>query len=189
MHANFLEGAIQTFRLYEMLGRRTIDQLDDEQVFAVPAPESNSIAIMVQHVHGNMLSRFTDFLTSDGEKPWRERDREFEAVANDRGEVEKLWREGWARLFETLESLEPDDVERIVVVRNEECTVVEALQRQLTHYAYHVGQMVFLGKMLRGADWQTLSVPKGGSAEYNAKKFAQEKGRRHFTEGWLDEEK
>lgn len=186
VHQNFLDATTKTFRLYEQVGRKTIDQLDDDQLAHAANDDTNSIAVIVQHLHGNMLSRFTDFLTSDGEKPWRTRDAEFEPSAATRAEILRQWEDGWRVLFDTLASLEADDVERVVYIRNEGHTVVEAMLRQLSHYAYHVGQMVQIGKELRGAAWQSLSIPRGESANYNEKAFSKEKTRRHFSEAFLE---
>ncbi len=165
---------------YKSLGDRAMQQVNDEQLFAQPGAESNSIAIIVQHMAGNMKSRFTDFLGSDGEKEWRNRDREFEAVLHSRTEVLTAWEEGWQVLFGTLSALHEEQLAEIVYIRNEGHTVLEALNRQLSHYPYHVGQIVLLAKMFAGS-WQSLSIPRSGSAEYNAGKFDREKQRRHFT--------
>jgi uncharacterized damage-inducible protein DinB len=162
-----------------------MEQLSDEELFQDDEAGSNSVAVIVKHLAGNMHSRWTDFLTSDGEKPWRNRDQEFVDDFEDRTALTTTWNGGWAVLEEALNGLSPDQLQRIVYIRNEGHLVVEALNRQLAHYAYHVGQMVLLAKQLRGDQWQSLSVPRGKSAAYNTKKFSQEKGRRNFIDGLI----
>jgi len=146
-------------------------QLKDEEFFVMLDPESNSIAILVKHLAGNMRSRFTDFLTSDGEKPDRFRDREFELTpATTRAEVVNSWDQGWAIVFGAIDSLKPEDVMRTVTIRGEPHTVLQAINRQIAHYAQHIGQIVFLAKHLRSSEWKTLSIPRGKSEEFNQKK-------------------
>lgn len=157
-------------------------QLTDEELFLDDAAGSNSVAVIVKHVSGNMKSRWTDFLTTDGEKSWRNRDQEFVADFSNRTELEAAWAAGWAVLEAAVNGLQPEQLASIVYIRNEGHLVAEALNRQLAHYAYHVGQIVLLGKQHRGAEWQSLSIPKGGSTEYNAGKFAEEKGVRNFID-------
>jgi hypothetical protein len=156
---NYLASALRQFHLYESLGRKTMDQLNDKDLFYEPGTDVNSIAVIVQHLHGNWRSRWTDFLTSDGEKPWRKRDEEFEQVAKTPTEVLKLWEDGWQCLYTALDQLQPEDLQKTVSIRNEELTVLEAINRQLCHYSYHVGQIVLIGKILRGENWQNLSIP------------------------------
>jgi hypothetical protein len=187
MTTNYLDSARQQFRYYKTLGDRTLTQLTDDQLFWQYNPESNSVAIIVKHLWGNMLSRWTDFLTSDGEKEWRQREAEFDADIADRQELEEKWEAGWQCLFAALDSVNEDNLDTIIYIRNMGHTVVEAINRQLAHYAYHVGQMVYLGRMLKGAAWQSLSIPKGGTAAYNEAKFAQPKHPEHFTQEWLDD--
>jgi hypothetical protein len=147
--------------------KERIAQLSNEELFATLDPESNSVAILVKHLAGNMRSRFTDFLTTDGEKPDRFRDREFELTANTtRADMMKWWDEGWATLFATLESLEPEDVTRTVTIRGEPHTVLQAINRALAHYAGHIGQILFLAKHLKSSQWKTLSIPRGKSEEF-----------------------
>ena len=156
-----LDDAIFTFRRYRELGERALAQLDDEQLVATPDEESNSVAIIVKHIGGNLRSRWSDFLTTDGEKPDRNRDGEF--VLGERATRDTVlawWHDGWDALFTTLEALRPDDLLRRVTIRGEPHTVVQAINRSLGHVAYHVGQIVFLAKHLRSADWKTLSIPK-----------------------------
>ena len=167
---HYLENVIAEFRMMKKQGERAIAQLADEQLFVTPDPESNSVAIIVKHLTGNMRSRWTDFLTSDGEKPDRNRDGEFLLDANTtRAEVEQWWEQGWRCLFDALAALQPDDLLRTVAIRLEDHTVVQAINRQLTHYAAHVGQIVFLAKHLKSSAWQTLSVPRGMSEQFNQK--------------------
>lgn len=157
-------------------------QLEDSQLTWQPNEESNSIAIIVKHMWGNMLSRWTDFLTTDGEKPWRQRDAEFDNDLNDREALLQKWEEGWKCLFDALGSITDDDLERIVYIRNEGHTVLEAINRQIAHYSCHVGQIVYLAKMLKNDAWKSLSIPRNKSKDYNADKFSQDKGIRHFTD-------
>ncbi|MCE3294605.1 MAG: DinB superfamily protein [Crocinitomicaceae bacterium] len=182
---NYLTSALRQFKFYESLGKKTIDQLEPKGLFFEPAKDTNSIAIIVQHLHGNMLSRWTDFLTSDGEKSWRKRDEEFEVIAQKPEEVLKLWEDGWKCLYAALEPLQPEDLQKIIYIRNEGQTVLEAINRQLCHYSYHVGQIVFIGKILKQESWQSLSIPKNKSQEYNQTKFSADKERKHFTDEFL----
>jgi hypothetical protein len=164
--AHYLDEARRQFRDHKRMAERAMEQLRDEDFFVTLDPESNSIAILVQHLAGNMRSRFTDFLTTDGEKPDRFRDKEFEPNATTRAEVMQRWEEGWSRVFATLEALKPEDVMRTVTVRGEPHTVLQALNRQIAHYAQHTGQLVFLAKHLRSSEWKTLSIPRGKSEDY-----------------------
>ncbi|NGF56809.1 DUF1572 domain-containing protein [Parapusillimonas sp. SGNA-6] len=179
---SYLNSVVKQFKYYKMLGEKAMEQLQDEQLFWQYNEESNSIAILVNHIAGNMLSRFTDFLTADGEKPWRNRDAEFTNPFNSKDELMNRWNEGWECLLKTLEQLFDADLERIVYIRNDGHTVIEAINRQLAHYPYHIGQMVFIAKMLKNGDWQTLSITRNKSADYNSRKFSQDKDRRHFTD-------
>lgn len=165
-----------------MLGEKAMQQVDDAALVWQYNAESNSIAIIVQHLWGNMRSRWTDFLASDGEKPWREREAEFESVISSRTELMEKWNEGWACLFAALHALQPEDLEKTVYIRNMGHSVVEAINRQLAHYAYHVGQIVYIARMMSGSGWQSLSIPKGGSEAYNSEKFAQPRHKEHFTD-------
>lgn len=179
---DYLNSAIKQFKYYKLLGERTFTQLTDEQLFVTLNEVSNSVAVIAKHISGNMLSRWTDIFTSDGEKEWRDREDEFNPTYNTRDEMLTRWNEGWERLLDTLEKLEARDLERVIYIRNMGHSVMEAINRQLCHYAYHVGQIVYIGKLMTNDKWQSLSIPKGGSEQYNAQKFAQEKARRHFTE-------
>jgi uncharacterized damage-inducible protein DinB len=155
------------YRRYKSLGETAIAQLDEADL-ARASGEDNSIAVIVWHIGGNLRSRFTDFLTTDGEKPWRDRDEEFEARVVTRSELLAKWELGWQALFEALASLTDDDLEKNVTIRGRPLAVSEALLRSLAHTSYHVGQIVYIAKSLRGAAWQTLSIPKGASKTYNA---------------------
>lgn len=189
MNTNFLDSSKKQFEYYKMLGEKTISQLTDEQLFYQLNDESNSIATIVKHLWGNMLSRWTDFLTTDGEKEWRERDAEFENDIADRVELMEKWNEGWACLFNAINPLTENDLTREVFIRNQGHTVMDAITRQLAHYSYHIGQIVFVGKFLRNEKWTSLSIPKGKSKEYNADKFSQPKRKQHFTDEYLNKEK
>jgi hypothetical protein len=183
MEINHIESLHKQFAYYKLLAEKAIMQIPDQALFCEYNPQTNSIAIIVSHMVGNMLSRFTDFLTSDGEKPWRQRDAEFQSTITERETLMVLWEEGWDRLFSTMSTLNASHLNRIVYIRNEGHTVTEALNRQLAHYAYHVGQIVFIAKMAAGDSWTSLTIPKGNSHEYNQSKLEQEKTRRHFTDG------
>lgn len=165
---NYLEDAIRSFRSYKRLAERALEQVNDDEFFVQIDEESNSLALIVKHIAGNQRSRWRDFLTSDGEKPDRHRDTEFELIEDTRESLMAFWEAGWQTIFEALESLSADDLEKTVTIRGEPHTVVEAINRQLTHYPYHIGQIVFLAKHLRASEWKTLSVPRNRSAEFNA---------------------
>jgi hypothetical protein len=163
----YLDEARRQFRGHKRMGEGAMAQLRDEEFFVTLDPESNSVAILVKHLAGNMRSRFADFLTTDGEKPDRFRDREFELTsATTRADVMKCWEEGWSCVFAAIEALKPEDITRTVTIRGEPHTVLQAINRQIAHYAQHIGQIVFLAKHLRSADWKTLSIPRGRSEDY-----------------------
>lgn len=165
--AHYLGEAHRQMRGHKRLAEGAMAQLKDEELFVTLDPESNSVAIIVKHMAGNMRSRFTDFLTTDGEKPDRHRDQEFElSPATTRADLTKWWEEGWARVFGAIESLKPDDVMRTVTIRGEPHTVLQAINRQVAHYAYHTGQIVFLAKHIRSGKWTSLSIPRGKSEEF-----------------------
>lgn len=169
-----LGEALHEFRKYQDLGARAMAQLDDETLFRSIDAESNSIAVIVKHMHGNMRSRWTDFLTTDGEKPDRRRDAEFEMEpGTSRADVERWWEEGWAIVYRALDPLRPTDLTRTVMTRGEPSSVLQAILRQVAHYAYHVGQIVLLAKHFRGAEWESLSIPRGKSEEFNARLAAE----------------
>ncbi len=179
---SYLESVKKQFLYYKMVGEKAIDQLQEEQLFWQYNGESNSIAILVNHITGNMLSRFTDFLTTDGEKPWRNRDAEFTNPFHNKAELMDRWNAGWDCLMRALNQLTTADLEQIVYIRNDGHTVAEAINRQLAHYPYHIGQLVFIAKMLQNDHWKTLSIARNKSSDYNDRKFSQDKDRRHFTE-------
>lgn len=169
--ALYLEEIKRQLRGHKRMADAAMAQLSDQDYFVVIDPESNSIATLVKHIAGNARSRFTDFLTSDGEKPDRFRDQEFEiSPATTREEVLGWWEKGWGIIFGTLDSLKPGDIERTVTIRNEPHTVLQALNRALAHYAQHIGQIVFLAKHLRSSEWKTLSIPRGKSEEFKVSK-------------------
>ena len=185
MNTNYLESVIKQFEYYKLLGDKTFAQIPDEKLFWQYNEDSNSIATIVKHLWGNMLSRWTDFLTTDGEKEWRNRDAEFENDIATKQEIIEKWNEGWKVFLETLNSLKEEDLEKIIFIRNQGHTVLEAINRQLAHYPYHVGQIVFIGKM-SAENWDSLSIPKGNSTQYNSVKFSKPKERGHFTDEFLN---
>ena len=167
--ALFLKSAIKHFNSYKNLGDKSIDQLSEQEMHFQPNEQSNSIALIIQHMHGNMLSRWTNFLTEDGEKPWRKRDDEIEVQNLSKEELLKRWSEGWNVLLNTLASLTPEDCHKTITIRHEPHHVIDAINRQIGHYSYHVGQIVFLAKWVKGEKWQSLSIPKHGSSAFNEK--------------------
>ncbi len=185
MVENYLKSIEKQLGYYKLLGEKTFAQLEEEDLFWQYNPESNSIAIIVNHLWGNMRSRWTNFLTADGEKEWRNRDREFEDVIKSRDELLEKWNEGWACLFTALNAINEENFGTTVYIRNQGHTIIEALNRQLCHYAYHIGQIVLIGKMIKGKQWTSLSIPKGKSAEFNREKFAKGKHKAHFTDDFL----
>ena len=173
---HYLADALHTFRDYKKIAERAFAQTSDEDFFRQIDPESNSIAVIVKHMAGNMLSRWTDFLTTDGEKPNRDRDMEFEMLPDTtKADMLAFWEKGWAAVFAAIEPLSADDLMRVVKIRGQDHTVVQAINRQISHYANHVGQIVYLGKHFKGGEWQTLSVPRNRSAEFNT--YLEEKMR------------
>ena len=166
---HYLDDALRRFRDYKQLAERAFAQISDEEFFRTLDEESNSIAINMKHIAGNMISRWTDFLTTDGEKPERNRDLEFVMLPEtSKNDMLAYWERGWQCVFEAVEPLKPEDLMRTIRVRGQDHTVVQAINRQLAHYAYHVGQIVFLAKHFKSGEWQSLSVPKNRSAEFNA---------------------
>jgi hypothetical protein len=165
----YLTEVQRNFRGYKRLAEGAFAQLQDADFFYTPDPESNSIAVVMKHLSGNLRSRWTDFLTTDGEKPDRDRDQEFEMPPGvSREQLMRQWEDGWNCVLQSLEALQPADLTRTVYIRGEPHSVVQAINRSLTHLAYHVGQIVYLGKHIRKDEWKSLSVPKGKSAEFNA---------------------
>ena len=160
---DYIESSRKQFEYYKLLAEKTFAQLTDEQLNWRSDEEANSISIIVMHLHGNMLSRWTDFLSTDGEKEWRKREEEFELQANDRAHILSLWNQGWACLFSALDSVNNENADTLIYIRKMGHSITEAVNRQLAHYAYHVGQIVFIGRMLKGNEWASLSIPKGHS--------------------------
>ncbi len=163
----YLHSSIKQFRTYKELAQKAIAQIGENDLNKIIDPESNSIAIIIQHLGGNLISRWTDFLTTDGEKTDRNRDAEFEEKCLTKNELMDYWNKGWDTLFETLDELQPEDLGKTIYIRKQPLTVLEAINRQLTHYAYHVGQIVLLAKHFNSSGWQSLSIPKGDSQSYN----------------------
>lgn len=175
---SYLEDSLTLFRYYKKLAEGAMAQVSDEQLLAVLDSEMNSIAVIVKHMAGNMLSRWTDFLTSDGEKPNRDREAEFADPPTTRQALLALWEQGWQSVFTALEPLSEPDLARSVTIRGEPHSVMQAINRQLAHYSYHCGQIVFLAKHLKHAGWRSLSVPRGRSAEFNRRVLAGEASQR-----------
>jgi hypothetical protein len=173
MTTDYLASVKKQFDYYKQLGEKTFAQLTDEKLFWQYNTESNSVATIVKHLWGNMLSRWTDFLTTDGEKEWRQRDAEFENDIKTRHELLDKWNEGWTCLFNALNSLKENDLKKEIFIRNQSHSVTDAINRQLAHYAYHVGQIVFIGKMIQNSEWNSLSIPKNKSKEFNEGKFVK----------------
>jgi len=167
MQATFLTDSIKRFEYYKSLADKTFEQLEEKDFFFRPSPDSNNIAIIIQHLYGNMLSRWTNFLTEDGEKEWRKRDAEFEPMNISKQDLLSFWNEGWKVMLDTLRSLTPNDLDKTIHIRTEPLIVYDAILRQLAHYPYHVGQIVTLGKMIRDNAFTSLSIPKGGSGQFN----------------------
>lgn len=185
----YIASAKKQLEYYKLLGDKTIVQLSDEELFWRYNSDSNSVAIIVKHMWGNMLSRWTDFLTTDGEKVWRKRDEEFE-LNNETGETILVkWEAGWKCLFEALNSIDKQNFNNLIYIRNQGHSITEAVNRQLAHYAYHVGQIVFIGKMIKGKQWVSLSIPKGASKQFNEQKFSKPKHKQHFTDEILNSRK
>ncbi|GAA3512551.1 DUF1572 domain-containing protein [Aquimarina addita] len=182
----YLDGIKKQFLYYKSLGQNTIDQTPDKQLFWQYDDNSNSIAIIIKHLWGNMKSRWTNFLTTDGEKEWRSRDEEFENDIQTKEELIEIWEEGWQCLFEALDSINELNFEQPIYIRNIEHSITEAINRQLAHYAYHIGQIVFIGKMCCGENWQSLSIPKGASQSYNKKRFSTPKHKAHYTDNLIN---
>jgi len=175
---SYIEDSLSLFHTYKKLAERAMEQVTDEQLLAALDPEMNSIAVTVKHMAGNMRSRWTDFLVSDGEKPNRNRDSEFVEPPSRREDLMKLWEEGWQCVFRALEPLSDADIGRTITIRGEAHSVMQAINRQIAHYAYHCGQIVLLAKHFRHNDWQSLSVPRNQSAEFNRRVAAGEASQR-----------
>ena len=182
MQENYLKSIIKQFEYYKSVGEKTFAQLDETDLFWQYNDASNSISIIVNHLWGNMKSRWTDFLSSDGEKDWRDRDLEFEAIIKTKAELISKWNEGWDCLFDALNSVNQDNFNTKVYIRNQEHSIIEAINRQLAHYAYHIGQIAFIGRMIKGNEWRSLTIPKGESKIFNQNKFAKGKHGGHFSD-------
>ncbi len=179
---NYLESVKKQFLYYKTIGEKAIEQLDAEQLFITVNDDTNSIAVIIKHISGNMISRWTNFFTTDGEKDWRNRDGEFEQNFSTKEEVMAFWQKGWDCFLQTLNTIEPQQLSTIIYIRNEGHTVLEAINRQLAHYPYHIGQIIFYAKMLKNTEWNSLSIPKNKSTSYNQDKFSKEKSVKNFTE-------
>ncbi|MEQ8928103.1 MAG: DUF1572 family protein [Fulvivirga sp.] len=182
MELEYINSIKKQFEYYKSVGEKTFDQLEESDFFWQYNEQSNSIAITVNHLWGNMLSRWTDFLTSDGEKEWRNRDLEFESVIKSKEELLEKWNEGWQCLFNALESINANNFNTKVYIRNQEHSIIEAVNRQFAHYSYHIGQIVYIGRMIKGDDWKSLTIPKGKSKDFNQAKFLKGKHSGHFSD-------
>ena len=178
----YLDSVKKQMLYYKTVAEKAMDQLEEDQLFFAANEDTNSIAVIIKHMAGNMLSRWTDFLTTDGEKEWRNRDDEFETQTESKKELLALWEKGWNCFFNAINALQPEQLSQIIYIRNEGQTALDAINRQLAHYPYHIGQIVFYAKMLKKSEWTSLSIPKNKSNDYNADKFAKEKSIRHFTD-------
>ncbi len=188
MPDNYLESVIKQFEYYKLLGEKSFAQVSDQGLLWQYDKDSNSIATIVKHLWGNMMSRWTDFLTTDGEKEWRKRDAEFENDTTTREAMLSQWNEGWDCFLNAIRPLQPEDLDKIIYIRNMGLTVQEAINRQLAHYPYHVGQIVYIARMVADK-WESLSIPRGQSQEYNKDKFSQPKQKQHFTDEFLKKKK
>lgn len=178
----YLSSSIKQSMYYKQLAERALSQLSDEEIFFKPSYQENSIAIIMQHMAGNMLSRWTNIWEEDGEKIWRERDKEFEEVVSTKIDLMRRWENGWNQYLTALEYVEIEDLEKLVYIRNQGHTLVEAINRQLCHYSYHCGQIVVLAKSMMKDNWKSLSIPLGNSEKYNEHQFSKPKRRGHFTD-------
>ena len=187
-NSTYLESVKKQMLYYKTIAEKAIDQLDEKQLSLATNENTNSINTIIQHMSGNMLSRWTNLLTTDGEKDWRNRDAEFDShfKGNDKNEVMEIWNKGWDCFFNAINALKPEQLSTVIYIRNEGHTVVEAINRQLAHYPYHIGQIVFYAKMLKENEWTSLSIPKNKSNSYNADKFSKEKSIKNFTDDELD---
>src|SRR5690554_2402246 len=182
MELEYLNSVKKQFEYYKSVGEKTFDQLEKTDLFWHFNEESNSIAIIVNHLWGNMKSRWTDFLTSDGEKEWRNRDLEFESVIKNKKELLEKWNDGWNCLFEALNSVNKENFETKIYIRNQEHSIIEAVNRQLAHYSYHIGQIAYIGRMIKENQWKSLTIPKGKSTEFNKEKFSKGRHKGHFSD-------
>jgi len=184
MEKEFIENTRVLFKYYKSLGDNTFEQLNEQDFFWTPDLKSNSLAVIIQHLAGNMLSRWTDFLISDGEKEWRNREQEFELYLKTKEACLSKWEEGWSCLFEALDSVTADNFNQTVYIRSQGHSIMEAVLRQISHYAYHVGQISYIGRQ-RAEEWKSLSIPKGKSSEFNANSFSKGERQEHFTDQFL----
>lgn len=177
---NYLENIRKLFRYYKDLGDQSLERLSEEEIHFRFEANSNNVAAITKHIAGNMLSRWTDFLNSDGEKEWRNRETEFVDDFKSKADVLAYWEKGWNCLFQAIDPLTIEDLEKVAYIRNEGHSVLEAINRQLAHYSYHIGQLVLISKAIKGSEWQSLSIPKGQSSSFNAQKFKKDKSRKNF---------
>lgn len=175
----YLATAIKRMKYYKDLGEKTFDQLEEKDFHFQPSSESNSIAIIIQHMTGNMLSRWTNFLTEDGEKEWRDRDDEFEIHQYSKQQIIDTWNKGWNCFLQAVESLTENDLTKTVSIRQEQLSVIDAITRQIAHYPYHIGQIVFVGRLIKNKEWKNLSIPKGQSQAYNTGSQPKDPAKRH----------
>jgi hypothetical protein len=182
MIVDYLTTAQRDFEQYKHLGEKTLSQVEEHELFWKFNEASNSMAIIVNHLHGNMKSRWTDFLFSDGEKPWRNRDLKFENEPKTKKEVIAKWDEGWKCVFDSLNLIHKDNFNTTIYIRNQKHSIIQAINRQIAHYAYHIGQLVYIGRMINGNNWENLSIVKGNSKAFNQKKFLKGKHGGQFTD-------
>lgn len=182
----YLESIKKQLLYYKTIGEKAIAQLEPEQLFITVNDDTNSIAVIIKHIAGNMISRWTDFLTSDGEKEWRNRDDEFNQTFTTKDEIMAFWGKGWTCFLDAINLLKPEQLTTIIYIRNEGHTVLEAINRQLAHYPYHIGQIIFYAKMLKSTEWNSLSIPRNNSANYNVDKFSKDKSIKNFTDDEMD---
>ncbi|RTE52266.1 DUF1572 domain-containing protein [Arenibacter aquaticus] len=182
MELVYLNSIKKQFEYYKSVGEKTFDQLNEDDFFWQYNQQSNSIAVIVNHLCGNMKSRWTDFLISDGEKEWRNRDLEFEAVIQTKDELLTKWNDGWNCLFDALNSIKEENFDSEIYIRNQSHSLVEAVNRQFAHYSYHIGQIVYIGRMIKGKDWKSLTIPKGKSSDFNKAKFLKGIHGGHFSD-------
>jgi len=175
----YLDTAIRRLKYYKHLAEQAFDQLEDNDFHFQPSSESNSIAVIIQHMAGNMFSRWTDFLTSDGEKEWRHRDNEFEIYNHSKQQLIELWEKGWKCFIDALESLNEEDLLKTVYIRKEPLSVIDAINRQLAHYPHHIGQILYAGKIIRNENWKNLSIPKGHSNSYNKNQAVKDPAKKY----------
>ncbi|MFN8291238.1 MAG: DUF1572 family protein [Chitinophagaceae bacterium] len=176
---DYLQTAIKRLKYYKDLGDKTFEQLNDWDFHYQPNEESNSVAIIIRHMAGNMLSRWTNFLTEDGEKEWRNRDTEFETAEETKAALLERWEKGWDCFLQALTSLKKKDLKKKITIRQEELTVVDAINRQLAHYPYHIGQIIYIAKIIRNKNWKNLSIPKGQSQTYNNSKEVKDPAKKY----------